>query len=63
MHEAGLTSEEIGAAIHVTEEFLNLLSGLVLNVAFAKISLEGGTQPRAAAERAKKDRKSPEAAA
>jgi hypothetical protein len=62
MHEAGLTSEEIGAAIHVTEEFLNLLSGLVLNVAFAKISLEGGTQPRAAAEKAKKDRK-PEAAA
>lgn len=63
MHEAGLSSEEIGAAIHITEEFLNLLSGLVLNVAFAKISLEGGSQPKAAAQAAKKDRKSPEAAA
>ncbi len=63
MHEAGLSSEEIGAAIHITEEFLNLLSGLVLNIAFAKISLEGGTQPRAAADKTKKDRKSPEAAA
>jgi hypothetical protein len=44
MQEAGLNDEEIGAAIHVTEEFLGVLSGLVLNIAFAKIALEGGNQ-------------------
>jgi hypothetical protein len=63
MQEAGLSSEEIGAAIHITEEFLNLLSGLVLNIAFAKISLEGGTQPRVGTDKSKKEQKSPEAAA
>ena len=42
MQESGLSAEEISAAIHITEEFLDLLSGLVLNIAFAKISLEGG---------------------
>ena len=47
MQEAGLASEEISAAIHITEEFLDLLSGLVLNVAFAKIALEGGNTSRA----------------
>jgi hypothetical protein len=47
MQDAGLSEEEISAAIHITEEFLELLSGLVLNVAFAKIALEGGNQMRA----------------
>lgn len=46
MQEAGLSTEEISAAIHITEEFLELLSGLVLNTAFAKISLEGGNQAK-----------------
>jgi len=44
MQESRLGVEQISAAIHTTEEFLDLLSGLVLNVAFAKIGLEGGNQ-------------------
>lgn len=44
MQEIGLTDNEISAAIHITEEFLDNLSGLLLNVAFAKISLEGGNR-------------------
>lgn len=47
MQDAGLEDEEISAAIHITEEFLENLSGLVLNVAFAKIALEGGNRFRA----------------
>ena len=46
MQEAGLTDDEISAAIHITEEFLDILSGLLLNVAFAKIALEGGNRVR-----------------
>ena len=44
MQEAGLTDDEISRAIHITEDFLELLSGLVHNVVFAKIALEGGNQ-------------------
>ena len=44
MQEDGLSDNEISGAIHITEDFLELLSGLVLNVAFAKIALEGGNQ-------------------
>lgn len=51
MQEAGLKDEEISAAIHITEEFLDLLSGLVMNVAFAKIALEGGNQAKASGKR------------
>jgi hypothetical protein len=47
MQQAGLNDDEIGAAIHITEEFLDVLSGLVLNIAFAKIALEGGNQAQA----------------
>jgi len=47
MLEAGLKDDEISAALHITEEFLENLSGLVLNVAFAKIALEGGNKFRA----------------
>jgi Halocarboxylic acid dehydrogenase DehI len=47
MQESGLSTEEISAVIHITEEFLDLLSGLVLNIAFAKISLEGGNKGKA----------------
>lgn len=46
MQDAGLKDEEISAAINITEEFLENLSGLVLNVAFAKIALEGGNRRR-----------------
>jgi hypothetical protein len=45
-HEMNLSSEEMSAAIHITEEFLETLSGLVLNIAFARIALEGGNQSR-----------------
>jgi hypothetical protein len=45
-HEFNLSSEEITAAIHITEEFLEGLSGLVLNVEFARIALEGGNQSK-----------------
>jgi hypothetical protein len=45
MQDAGLGPEEISAAIHITEEFLDLLSGLILNIAVAKIGLEGGNRP------------------
>jgi hypothetical protein len=44
MQETGLQDEEISAAIHISEEFLDNLSGLLLNVAFAKIALEGGNK-------------------
>jgi hypothetical protein len=44
MQEIGLGDSEISGAIRITEDFLELLSGLVLNVAFAKIALEGGNQ-------------------
>ncbi|MBV9072568.1 MAG: hypothetical protein JOZ10_02955 [Acidobacteria bacterium] len=44
MHEAGLSSEEIDLIMRSTEEFIDALSGLLLNIAFAKISLEGGSQ-------------------
>jgi len=47
MQESGLNDEEISAAIHISEEFLDILSGLLLNVAFAKIALEGGNRNRA----------------
>ena len=47
MQEIGLTEDEISAAIHITEEFLENLSGLLLNVAFAKIALEGGNRFKA----------------
>jgi hypothetical protein len=51
MQEAGLGTEEISAGIHITEGFMELLSGLVLNIAFAKISLEGGNRGKAAPPR------------
>jgi len=46
MQESGLGSDEISAAITITEDFLDLLSGLVLNIAFAKIGLEGGNRAK-----------------
>lgn len=45
-HEFNLTSDELSTAIHITEEFLEGLSGLVLNVAFARIALDGGNQQK-----------------
>ena len=54
MQEADLGADEISAAIHITEEFLDLLSGLILNIAFAKIGLEGGNRPAISTPRDKR---------
>jgi hypothetical protein len=43
MQEAGLQEQEITDIVRITEQFLDLISGLILNVCFAKIGLEGGT--------------------
>lgn len=53
MKNAGLTDEEITTAVHITDEFLELSSRSVLNVAFAKISLDGGNQIRIPARKAR----------
>lgn len=45
--EFGIDHAEMTVATHITEEFLDTLSGLLLNVAFAKISLEGGNVRKA----------------
>jgi Halocarboxylic acid dehydrogenase DehI len=44
MQEAGLQEQEITDIVRITEQFLDLISGLILNVCFAKIGLEGGTR-------------------
>ena len=44
MQEAGLEEQEITDIVRITEQFLDLISGLILNVCFAKIGLEGGTR-------------------
>lgn len=46
MKHSRLTDEEITSAIHITDESLHSSSGSILNVAFAKISLEGGNRIR-----------------
>lgn len=40
---SGMGNNEIAAVVRVTQKFVNMLSGLVLNIALAKIGLEGGT--------------------
>ncbi len=44
MQEAGFTHEEISTIVRITDQFLELIAGLVLSVCFAKIGLEGGTR-------------------
>ena len=44
MQESGLEEQEITDIVRITEQFLDLISGLILNVCFAKIGLEGGTR-------------------
>jgi Halocarboxylic acid dehydrogenase DehI len=43
LQDAGLSDDDVEAAVRITEVFVRVLSGLVLNVAVAKIGLEGGT--------------------
>ena len=62
MQEAGLTDEEISPVIHITEEFLELLAGLVQNIAFAKIALEGGNRFQAPARPEKRPEQMPQRA-
>jgi hypothetical protein len=42
--EEGMHEDDIAAAVRITELFLRSLSALVLDVAFAKIAIEGGTR-------------------
>jgi len=44
MQDAGLEEQEITDIVRITEQFIDLISGLILNVCFAKIGLEGGTR-------------------
>jgi hypothetical protein len=41
--ESGLSDKQIESVLRVTQTFQNILSGLMLNVAAAKIGFEGGT--------------------
>jgi hypothetical protein len=47
--EAGVSPSDLNDVIQVTEFFLNLLSKQLMNIAFAKIGLEGGGHSTAAA--------------
>src|SRR5262249_49171882 len=47
--EAGVSAGDLNDVIQVTEFFLQLLSKQLLNIAFAKIGLEGGSHSTAAA--------------
>jgi len=49
LEEAGVSQADLSAVIHITDFFLDLLSKQVLNIAFAKIGLEGGAHSTAAA--------------
>ena len=49
LEDAGVSHSDLGAAIQTTEFFLTQLSKQLLNIAFAKISLEGGVRSTAAA--------------
>ncbi len=46
--DAGVGEDDLGAIVRMTEVFVKTLTGLVLNVAIAKIGLEGGNAGRAA---------------
>src|SRR5882724_3303156 len=43
MQEAGFSDKQVEAIVRTTETFQNILSGLLLNVAAAKIGFDGGT--------------------
>lgn len=49
MTEAGVRESELAAIVQFTDSFIHLLSKQVLNLAFAKIGLEGGVRSTAAA--------------
>ena len=49
LEEAGVSQADLSAVTQVTEFFLQILSKQLLNIAFAKIGLEGGAHSTAAA--------------
>lgn len=44
LSEAGMKDDDIASVVRITELLVNALSGMTLNVAYAKISLEGGSR-------------------
>lgn len=50
LQDAGIKDEEVAAIIRITEKFMKVLSGLLLNVALAKIGMEGGANAGMAVE-------------
>jgi hypothetical protein len=45
LFEAGIDAEEVSSLSRLHESLVNALSGLVLDVTFARIACEGGTHP------------------
>ena len=41
--DAGMSDDDVATCVKITELFVKHLSGMVLNIAAAKIGLEGGT--------------------
>ncbi len=54
LSEAGLPQDEIASVGRILDLFVNSLSGSLLNIAAAKVALEGGNRPARAAEQAEK---------
>jgi hypothetical protein len=52
LSEAGMSDEDLGSIVRIVELFVGALSAIVLNVAAAKIGLEGGTRLSTAAPQA-----------
>lgn len=48
MTEAGISEDDIASIVRLTQAFTRGLSGMTLNIAIAKIGVEGGNQPRGA---------------
>jgi hypothetical protein len=46
LRDADIGDDDVAALVRITETFVNILSGLVLNIALAKIGLEGGNLGR-----------------
>ena len=51
--EAGLSDEDVGSIVRIVEMLVNAMSGTALNVAFAKIGMEGGSRRAKASDREK----------
>jgi hypothetical protein len=47
LSQAGLNEDQIASVLRITDSFVTATVGAVLNVAFAKIALEGGNKAEA----------------